>query len=99
MVNFAALFRKAKSFEAQAEVVVQWLATKLARTMSIAADDIESSKQLSDYGVNSLMAFALRNWIVKDFGADVAVFEIMGGMTITAIGNLVVEKSDLKSIK
>ncbi|KAI0010005.1 hypothetical protein F4779DRAFT_331916 [Xylariaceae sp. FL0662B] len=94
-LNFAALFRQASGSGERAYVVVQGLATKLARAMSIAVEDIEPSKQLFDYGVDSLMAIELRNWIAKDFGANVAVFEIMGGTTIANIGSLVVEKSDV----
>lgn len=93
LVNFATRFKLSENFEERAELVAQWLATKLARSMSIAPDDVELYKQLSDYGVDSLMAVELRNWIAKDFEANVAVFEIMGGTTIAAIGNLVAGKS------
>lgn len=94
-VDFAALFRQAETFEERAGVVVLGLSTKLARAMSIALDDVQPSRQLSDYGVDSLMAVELRNWISREFAANVAVFEIMGTSTITAIGRLVVEKGDL----
>lgn len=59
--------------------MVRALTTKLARALSISADDIEQGKQLGAYGVDSLMAVELRNWIARDFGANIAVFEIMGG--------------------
>ncbi|KAK4212160.1 hypothetical protein QBC37DRAFT_288666 [Rhypophila decipiens] len=93
LVDFAQLFRQAPRFEDRAEIVVQALAAKLARALSISADDVESSRQLSDYGVDSLMAVELRNWIIKDFSANVAVFDIMGGTRISSIGDLVAEKS------
>lgn len=93
-VDFAALFRQAETFEDRARVVVLGLSTKLARAMSITVDDVQPSRQLSDYGVDSLMAVELRNWIAKEFRASVAIFEIMGSSTITAIGSLVVEKSE-----
>lgn len=94
-VDFAALFRQAETFEDRVGVVVLGLSTKLARAMSITADDVQLSRQLSDYGVDSLMAVELRNWISKEFRANVAVFEIMGTSTIAAIGSLVVEKSEV----
>ncbi|KAK3937139.1 hypothetical protein QBC46DRAFT_294875 [Diplogelasinospora grovesii] len=94
-VDFAALFRQAAAAEDRADIAVRALVVKLARALSIAADDVELTKQLSDYGVDSLMAVELRNWIARDFAANVAVFEIMGGTTIAAIGGLVVEKSEI----
>ncbi|KAI2467144.1 hypothetical protein F4781DRAFT_433679 [Annulohypoxylon bovei var. microspora] len=42
---------------------------------------------------NGVVVF--RNWIAKNTGAIVAVFEIMGGTTITTTGNLVVGKDEL----
>lgn len=94
--NFAAMFRKQDATpEERAEVVVRSLVTKLSRALSIAADDVDVGKHLSDYGVDSLMAVELRNWITKDFEANVAVFEIMGGTKIKDLGELVVEKSQV----
>ncbi|KAK7713252.1 Type I Iterative PKS [Diaporthe eres] len=76
-------------------VVVNALAERLARSLAIAANDVQSSKRLDDYGVDSLVAVELRNWLVKDFSANVAVFEIMGGTTIERIGDLVVERTEI----
>lgn len=79
------------------QVVLEGLATMLARAMSIAVDEVEPTKQLPDHGVDSLMAVELRNWIAKDFSIDVAVFEIMGGTTIVEIGLLVADRSGLST--
>ncbi len=92
--NYAVLFRQpGATAQERAEVVVRSLVAKLARALSIAPDDVDIGKHLSDYGVDSLMAVELRNWITKDFGANVAIFEIMGGTKIRELGELVVEKS------
>ncbi|KAI0169915.1 hypothetical protein GGR52DRAFT_592520 [Hypoxylon sp. FL1284] len=96
VLDFAAMFRDASVFDDRADVVVRGLVTKLARACSLAPDDVEPSKQLSDYGVDSLMAVELRNWISKDFAANVAAFDIVGGgVSIASIGALVVEKSQI----
>ena len=89
------LFRRAVSQEERATVVTAALVSKLSRSLSISPDEVELTKPLSDYGVDSLMAVELRNWITKDFQANVAVFDFMSGMPIEAIGTLVVEKSEL----
>ncbi|KAF9872901.1 hypothetical protein CkaCkLH20_09764 [Colletotrichum karsti] len=89
----AALFRAAASPEEKLQVVVDSLVAKLARAMSIAPADVELSKPLSSYGVDSLMAVELRNWIRRDFAAPLAVFDIMGGTPISAVGELVVSRS------
>ena len=87
------LFRQSSDSGERIQLVLQALAIKLARAMSIPPEDIMPNKPLSAYGVDSLMAVDLRNWFGKEFGATVAVFEIMGGVTISVIADLVATKS------
>lgn len=87
------LFRAATSEEDKVRVVITSLVAKLARAMSMSPEDVELSKPLSSYGVDSLMAVELRNWMRRDFGAPLAVFDIMGGVPISSVGELVVAKS------
>ncbi|KAI6084919.1 hypothetical protein F4821DRAFT_164132 [Hypoxylon rubiginosum] len=92
-VDSAAAFREAADTGDRIQIVIQALTQKLARSMAISPDDVELNKPLSSYGVDSLMAVELRNWIGRDFGAAVAVFDIMGNVPVAAIGDLVVAKS------
>ncbi|KAH9904190.1 hypothetical protein F4778DRAFT_734349 [Xylariomycetidae sp. FL2044] len=85
----ADLFRRATSIEKRAEVVERALAARLAQALNVSPDDVDPSKFLSGYGFDSLMAVELRNWILKDFRARVAVFEIMGETTTAMVGRLV----------
>ncbi|KAI1340369.1 hypothetical protein F5Y15DRAFT_423306 [Xylariaceae sp. FL0016] len=91
----AVLFKKTKETDERIQIVIRALSVKLARAMSISPDDVEPSKPLSSYGVDSLMAVELRNYIGREFQASVAVFDIMGGVPIAAIGDLVVERSNV----
>ncbi|KAI1410735.1 hypothetical protein F5Y13DRAFT_201943 [Hypoxylon sp. FL1857] len=89
----AALYKEAVGQEERWNVVARAIVTKLAEALSIDPDDINVDRSLSDYGVDSLMAVELRNWIRNDFEAKLAVFDIMGGARIAAIGDLIVERS------
>ena len=91
----AFLFQQADSRKARAAVVVEALLERLARALYIPKEDVNPGKPLAEYGVDSLMAVELRNWIRRDFQATVAVFDIVGaGRSIAAVGQLVVEKSE-----
>ncbi|KAI0967184.1 hypothetical protein F4678DRAFT_254795 [Xylaria arbuscula] len=87
------LFRLAKEKDERIQIVIHALSVKLARAMSILPDEVDPSMPLSNYGVDSLMAVELRNYIGREFQATVAVFDIMGGVPISSIGDLVVERS------
>ncbi len=87
------LFRQAATAEARKAVVVESLSANLARAINSSPEDVDPAKPLSDYGVDSLMAIELREWIGKHFRATVAVFDIMSGTSISRIGALVTERS------
>ena len=58
-------------------------------------DDIDISKPLHAYGVDSLLAVELRNYFAKELSADVAIFDLMGGPSIGAVTLTVAKKSTL----
>ncbi|KAL7915129.1 putative polyketide synthase [Trichoderma velutinum] len=86
-------FRQTSDSGERSDIVLRALAARLARAMSISSDDVEPNKTLSHYGVDSLMSVDLRNWLGREFGATLSVFEIMGGSSIAKIVDLVVERS------
>ncbi|KAI9373556.1 polyketide synthase [Aspergillus egyptiacus] len=96
-IDAASLFKQTSDPKERARVVFRALAAKLARAMSISPDDVQTGKALSEYGVDSLMAVELRNWIVREFGAAVAVFDIMGDVSIAGIAELVVARSAVET--
>ena len=69
-----------------AAAVTARLAVKLARTVSIPVEDIDLNKPMHRYGIDSLVAVEIRNWFAKEVGADIAVFEILGGESLTNMG-------------
>lgn len=91
--NTAELFKQADSDAKRVVIVIEALKARLARALGVDMDDVDSRKALSDYGVDSLMAVELRNWVRNDFGANVSVFEIMGGKSIAQVGGLLVQRA------
>ncbi|KAF2179436.1 hypothetical protein K469DRAFT_596142 [Zopfia rhizophila CBS 207.26] len=79
-------------------VVVLALVAKLSRSLSVPAEEIDTSKQLFQYGVDSLVGVELRNWFAKEFMANVAIFNLMGAPSIAAVGKLVVGASTAKKV-
>ncbi|KAI1276492.1 fatty acid synthase S-acetyltransferase [Xylaria sp. FL0933] len=92
----ATLFKLATTHLDRAKCVIKALTERLGHALSIDPADIDISKALSEYGVDSLMAVELRNWMAADYRAPVTVFDIMGaGMDIAAIGDFITRQSDI----
>ena len=97
--SYASLLQSAKSMSECAALVVQSLVDKVARAIGIPAHDIDTSKPLYEYGVDSLLAIEIRNWAMKECDADVAVFEIMDEVSFVAVGEKIAMKSKLCAVQ
>lgn len=95
-VNFAALFRRAKTHEERSGIVAQAVQRRLARALGIESEDIDVEKPLHAYGVDSLVAVELRNLIANDFAAEVPVFELVSGQTVRSVADLVEDCSHVE---
>ena len=93
MVDYAVSFTACKTLAEAGEAVAQGLVRKLGMALGMPAGDVDTGKPLHAYGVDSLLAVELRNWFAKDVGADVAIFDIMGGQSIAEVGAVVAGRS------
>ena len=95
-VNNTDLFRNAESMAEGNAVVLDALRIKLSKVLSVPFEDLDPDKALYHDGVDFLLAVELRNWFAKEWNADVAVFDIVGAPTLTAVGLTVASKSAFK---
>jgi hypothetical protein len=77
------------------ELVTGALVTKLASLFNIVAGEIDTGLALSHFGVDSLVAVELRNWLTGVVQAKVTIFEILQSATLSEFAGLVVERSSL----
>ncbi|KAH9905735.1 hypothetical protein F4778DRAFT_779126 [Xylariomycetidae sp. FL2044] len=77
-------------------VVADGLVNKVARVMSMAADGMQKDKPLYAFGVDSLVAIELRNWIKSEFAAQIPIYEITGGKSIELIARLICKASEMR---
>ncbi|KAK8041286.1 hypothetical protein PG994_014293 [Apiospora phragmitis] len=91
-----ALFRQAGTAEARTAVVVAMLTRRLARALALEPDDVDTERPLHAFGVDSLVGVELRNWIAREFAANLPVFEIVGGSTVRKVAELIEGCSQVK---
>ena len=89
-------FTGATSLANAATMVSQALRTRMSRILGIGSDHIQLESRIESYGMDSLVAVELRNWLAKEVDADIAVFEILGSATLNDVGMAASTKSSLR---
>ncbi|KAI0188222.1 hypothetical protein EV127DRAFT_498288 [Xylaria flabelliformis] len=91
----ASQFLSAQTLSDRQGIALKALVGKVARLLYVEPEEIDQEKCLSDYGVDSLIAVELRNWLLYDFKANVATFEILGEKSLLSLATSVAERSQL----
>lgn len=81
----ADLIAAATSLEEAEQAILNALLQQLTRTLSYELADLEPTRPLIAYGVDSLTAVELRHWMTKEIGADISVFEMTSGQRISQL--------------
>jgi KR domain/Phosphopantetheine attachment site len=93
VVRYSKLLAEATSVVEAGDIVTTAIMEKLAKALGLSEQDIDPSRPLHSYGVDSLVSVELRTWFLKEIAAEVTVFEIMGKGSVKDLGLLVAGKS------
>ncbi|KAH9205133.1 fatty acid synthase S-acetyltransferase [Leptodontidium sp. 2 PMI_412] len=77
------------------DLVTAALVQRLAKLMMMPESDVDAGKPLSAYGVDSLVAVEVRNWIAKEMAVEVSVFDLMANVPMRQLASDLVGKSKL----
>ena len=92
-VHLPSTLPSVKSLPEATALVTSALVSKLAKALGMPAEDIETSRCVSDYGVDSLVAVELRNWIQRQARATVSIFDLMSPMALKELAGKIAEGS------
>ncbi|KAF2441997.1 reducing type I polyketide synthase [Karstenula rhodostoma CBS 690.94] len=87
----------ASSTEEGGRIIAEALKEKLTRVLGVPHEHIDIGDSLVSYGVDSLVGLELRNWLMKETDADLAVFDILSGSTLEEIGQTAAARSLLRN--
>lgn len=77
LVDFAAAIAQAETMEQVVADIVRWFMVKMANLLGVTAADIDTARPISSYGIDSLMGMELRNWLERELGAKMPIFELL----------------------
>ncbi|KAI1392245.1 ketoacyl-synt-domain-containing protein [Hypoxylon trugodes] len=83
---------QAVDVEQAKEIVSKGLRVMLSKSMNMDSSDVDESKPPSTYGVDSLVAVGVRNWVSRECEADVSIFEVLSETSIRELSAMIVER-------
>jgi hypothetical protein len=88
-LDVGSMLKQASSVAEMAEIVATVLTEQIGNLSLTPRENIRVEEPPRRAGADSLSAVYLRNWIMKEFAVDVAIFDILGDMSIFALGNFI----------
>ncbi|KAK7994631.1 polyketide synthase [Apiospora marii] len=93
IVSYRDAYRSAKTPEDMADVAARGILQKLSEVLSVARDDVDAQRSMASYGLDSLTAIEVRNWITRELGANLQILELLTSANVTELAGLIVSKT------
>lgn len=86
LVDLAVQIATSSSVAEAAGIASEALAQQVSTQLKTAQDRLEAHRPMHTYGIDSLSAVDLRNWVAKVFAVDLPIFDILGTATFASAG-------------
>lgn len=96
-VSLRDALKHATSLEDAESLVYTGLVDKVCSILILAKDDVDGRQPIAAYGLDSLVAVEIRNWITKQTDASLQVLELLSSGSLISLSQTIVKKSALLS--
>jgi acyl carrier protein len=96
-VSFNTALKAAASLGDAEQVVQRGLLSKLPSVLMLEAEDVDVTRSLSSYALDSLVAIEVRNFITREFESNLQVLELLSSGSIETLSKTICAKSKLVS--
>ena len=94
-VNTQALVAKAGSIAEASQYITDALVRRVAKMLQTPESEIDTSRFLHAYGIDSLTAIEIVNWSLKELKSGISVIDVMAGVPMTATAKKIAASSQL----
>jgi hypothetical protein len=92
-ISWAAAFRTSSSLPEAEKIVSNSLVEKIAQVISMEPDELDITRPISCYPLDSLTAIEVRSYITRMFEANLQVLELLASGSIESLAKVVCAKS------
>lgn len=71
-------------------IILEMLVHKVAQCLKLAEAEVDESRSLPSYGINSLVAIEIRNWIFKEIAVDITMFNLISNVPLRKLAEKLV---------
>ena len=90
--------RQATTFEEAADRICAALVERIASRSSIPVESINTSKAITEFGIDSLVAVELRNWVAREMDSTIPILDLLANQSILQLSAKIAHKSHLVNI-
>lgn len=92
LVSISTALSRVKTPEEAVEIITVGLTGKLSSILMIPTDELDASTPITKYGLDSLNAIELRNWITKDLGVNLQVLQLLTSGSLANLASTILTK-------
>nr|ASK38717.1 polyketide synthase [Paecilomyces divaricatus] len=90
--------RGCKTLDDAVALVCAALIDRLASRLNTPVDNIDSQRAMSEYGVDSLVAVEMRNWIGKEMESTMPILELLANQSISQLSEKIAQRSKVVAV-
>ncbi|PVH85769.1 BcPKS8, polyketide synthase [Cadophora sp. DSE1049] len=95
VISFHSALKASKTIEEAQDVVCRGLLNKLPSVLMIEEEDMDITRPLTNYALDSLVAIEVRNFITREFEANLQVLELLSSGSIESLAKVICGKSKI----
>ena len=90
--------RQASTFEEAADRICAALVDRISSRSLIPVDNIDTSKAITEFGIDSLVAVELRNWIAREMESTIPILDLLANQSLLQLSATIGQKSRLVKV-
>ncbi|KAJ5327981.1 hypothetical protein N7452_008371 [Penicillium brevicompactum] len=87
--------KQSKEVNSAIDLIIVALVNQIVSHTGVPVENVSTSKSLQDYGIDSLAAVELKNWISKEMESVIPIFELMAAESLSDLAAKIAGRSRL----